>query len=214
MSAPPGRPPRSISSSSKLRISSISDQDDAGPWIRREFPNLFYVVQPSSLRVAANTTTLRGPASAATPTTATAPAPISPPSPMNGSIPISAARGRWASSIRASCSSWRATRRRTSASIDNGLSSWSRPDWGGWGGRYIYRQPYGETHPDLDGGPTKYSCARPRKTPCSASTARNTSPTRPPSGAGATPSRTTSLRAWIGPFSGLRPRQPPTRSSS
>ena len=20
------------------------------------------------------------------------------------------------------------------------------PDWGGWGGRYVYRQPYGETH--------------------------------------------------------------------
>src|SRR6185312_8511928 len=32
----------------KLRISSISDQDDAGPWIRKEFPNLFYVVQPST----------------------------------------------------------------------------------------------------------------------------------------------------------------------
>jgi hypothetical protein len=31
--------------------------------------------------------------------------------------------------------------------IDNGLGSWHRPDWGGWGGRYIYRQPYGETHP-------------------------------------------------------------------
>jgi hypothetical protein len=28
--------------------------------------------------------------------------------------------------------------------IDNGLSAWSRPDWGGWGGRYVYRQPYGE----------------------------------------------------------------------
>ena len=22
-----------------------------------------------------------------------------------------------------------------------------RPDWGGWGGRYVFRQPYGETHP-------------------------------------------------------------------
>jgi hypothetical protein len=30
-----------------LRISSISDQDHAGPWIRREFPTLFYVVNPS-----------------------------------------------------------------------------------------------------------------------------------------------------------------------
>ena len=31
--------------------------------------------------------------------------------------------------------------------IDNGLNAYRRPDWGGWGGRYIYRQPYGETHP-------------------------------------------------------------------
>ena len=32
----------------KLRVYSISDQDDAGPWIRREFPNLHYIVKPSS----------------------------------------------------------------------------------------------------------------------------------------------------------------------
>ncbi len=32
----------------KLRVYSISDQDDAGPWIRREFPSLFYIVQPST----------------------------------------------------------------------------------------------------------------------------------------------------------------------
>ncbi len=31
--------------------------------------------------------------------------------------------------------------------IDNGLNGYRRPDWGGWGGRYIYRQPHGETHP-------------------------------------------------------------------
>jgi hypothetical protein len=31
--------------------------------------------------------------------------------------------------------------------LNNGLNSYARPDWGGWGGRYIYRQPYGETHP-------------------------------------------------------------------
>jgi hypothetical protein len=31
----------------RVRISSISDQDDAGPWIRKEFPGLFYVVTPS-----------------------------------------------------------------------------------------------------------------------------------------------------------------------
>lgn len=27
------------------------------------------------------------------------------------------------------------------------MNAFRRPDWGGWGGRYIYRQPYGETHP-------------------------------------------------------------------
>jgi hypothetical protein len=30
----------------KLRVHAISDQDDSGPWIRREFPGLFYIVSP------------------------------------------------------------------------------------------------------------------------------------------------------------------------
>lgn len=33
---------------SKLRVYSISDQDDAGPWIRKAFPKLVYVVKPST----------------------------------------------------------------------------------------------------------------------------------------------------------------------
>jgi len=32
----------------KLRVYAISDQDDSGAWIRREFPKLFYIVSPSS----------------------------------------------------------------------------------------------------------------------------------------------------------------------
>lgn len=31
----------------KLRVYTISDQDDAGSWLRREFPGLFYIVTPS-----------------------------------------------------------------------------------------------------------------------------------------------------------------------
>lgn len=31
---------------SKLRVYAISDQDDSGPWIRKEFPGLFYIVSP------------------------------------------------------------------------------------------------------------------------------------------------------------------------
>jgi hypothetical protein len=30
----------------KLRVYTISDQDDSGPWIRRTFPNLFYITSP------------------------------------------------------------------------------------------------------------------------------------------------------------------------
>jgi hypothetical protein len=30
--------------------------------------------------------------------------------------------------------------------LDNGLNAYRRPDWGGWGGRYVYRKPYGESH--------------------------------------------------------------------
>ncbi len=33
---------------SKLRVYAISDQDDAGPWLRREFPDLHYVATPST----------------------------------------------------------------------------------------------------------------------------------------------------------------------
>jgi hypothetical protein len=32
----------------KLRIHAISDQDDSGPWIRGNFPTLFYIVSPGS----------------------------------------------------------------------------------------------------------------------------------------------------------------------
>jgi hypothetical protein len=32
----------------KLRIYAISDQDDSGAWMRREFPKLFYIVTPSN----------------------------------------------------------------------------------------------------------------------------------------------------------------------
>jgi hypothetical protein len=33
---------------SRLRVYTISDQDDAGSWLRREFPDLFYIVSPST----------------------------------------------------------------------------------------------------------------------------------------------------------------------
>jgi hypothetical protein len=47
-----------------LRIYSILDQDDAGAWIRKEFPNLYYIVTPSSHhrhKTTKTTTTQPGP---------------------------------------------------------------------------------------------------------------------------------------------------------
>ncbi|MGA8204544.1 MAG: nucleoside hydrolase-like domain-containing protein [Woeseiaceae bacterium] len=41
------RPPEQVAEFvAKLRVYAISDQDDSGPWIRKEFPDLFYVVSP------------------------------------------------------------------------------------------------------------------------------------------------------------------------
>lgn len=36
------------SAAARLRVYAIADQDDAGPWLRREFPGLFYVVSAST----------------------------------------------------------------------------------------------------------------------------------------------------------------------
>ena len=131
---------------SKLRISSISDQDDAGPWIRREFPNLFYIVQPSSpdggQYYYATWTGISGDAyyrngAGADFTTVTnewLETNIRSKGPLGKLYP------RFMFIMEGDTPSYLGL-------IDNGLSSWSRPDWGGWGGRYIYRQPYGETHP-------------------------------------------------------------------
>ncbi len=131
---------------SKLRISSISDQDDAGPWIRREFPNLFYIVQPS--------TPTSGEYAYATWTG------------ISGDIYYRNGDGADTTTV---TNEWLETNIRAKGPLgklyprfmfimegdtpsylglmDNGLNAYRRPDWGGWGGRYVYRQPYGETHP-------------------------------------------------------------------
>ena len=130
----------------KLRVYSISDQDDAGPWIRREFPNLFYIVQPSLPNgeeyYYATWTGISGDVyyrncAGADPTTVTnawLDANIRAKGPLGKLYPkfLFIMEGDTPSFL---------------GLIDNGLNAFRRPDWGGWGGRYVYRQPYGETHP-------------------------------------------------------------------
>jgi Protein of unknown function (DUF1593) len=130
----------------KIRVYSISDQDDAGPWIRREFPDLFYIVQPTTPTGGeyyyATWTGISGDAyyrncAGADSTTVTNEW-------LDENIrskgPLGKVYPRFAFIMEGDTPSFLGL-------IDNGLNAHRRPDWGGWGGRYVYRQPYGETHP-------------------------------------------------------------------
>jgi Cellulose-binding Sde182, nucleoside hydrolase-like domain/Cellulose-binding protein Sde0182, C-terminal domain len=124
---------------SKLRVYSISDQDDSGPWIRENFPKLFYIVSPG------------GDYSAATWTGINAFVPgIDNSSISNnwiadhiqkGHRPLGAAYPDVAYGMEGDTPSWLAL-------IPNGLSEPEHPEWGGWGGRYeLYRPEVPVTDP-------------------------------------------------------------------
>lgn len=129
---------------SRLRVYSISDQDDAGPWIRRVFPALDYIVSPSMPN--SNSyyhATWTG---------------------ISGDMYYRNCEGADTSVI---THQWLAKHIRKGplgkmypdyefimegdtpsflGLINNGLDAYLRPDWGGWGGRYVWLMPYGETH--------------------------------------------------------------------
>ena len=116
----------------KLRVYTISDQDDSGIWIRNNFPDLFYIVSPgddygsatwgainsfidginnekiSNTWLAENIQQGHGPLGAAYPDVAWG---------MEGDTP-----------------SWLSL-------LPNGLNEAEHPDWGGWGGRYEWYKP-------------------------------------------------------------------------
>jgi hypothetical protein len=121
----------------KLRVYTISDQDDSGIWIRNHFPDLFYIVSPgdhygsatwsaintfvdginnetiSNRWLAQNIQQKHGPLGAAYPDVAWG---------MEGDTP-----------------SWLSL-------IPNGLSEPEHPEWGGWGGRYELYKPEFDKH--------------------------------------------------------------------
>lgn len=116
----------------KIRVYTISDQDDSGIWIRNNFPDLFYIVSPgdhygsatwiainsnvdginndeiSNHWLAQNIQQGHGPLGAAYPDVAWG---------MEGDTP-----------------SWLSL-------IPNGLNEAEHPDWGAWGGRYELYKP-------------------------------------------------------------------------
>jgi len=131
---------------SHLRVYTISDQDDAGPWIRRSFPSLSYIAIPSTPNgeeyyratwtgISGDTYYRNG--EGADFTTFTTPW-------VDANI---RAKGPLGKLYIKPCCIHEGDTPSFLGLINNGLDSFMSPAWGGWGGRYIWRQPYGETRP-------------------------------------------------------------------
>jgi hypothetical protein len=130
---------------SRLRVYTISDQDDAGHWLRREFPDLYYIVSPSTTQgreyyratwtgIAGDRFYKNGPGldfelvenSWLRENV------------MQGHGPLGALYPEVAYIMEGDTPSYLGL-------IDNGLGWSESPAYGGWGGRYVSHQGYGET---------------------------------------------------------------------
>lgn len=137
----------------KLRVYTISDQDDSGPWIRKEFPELFYIVSPGfSAGGAYHHATWSGisgdyfharcdGADFTIVTNEWLDQNIRKKGPLGAEYPL------WEYLMEGDTPSFLNL-------INNGLSDPEHPDWGGWGGRYEFYTPrmqkwylYAETRP-------------------------------------------------------------------
>jgi hypothetical protein len=130
----------------KLRVYTISDQDDAGPWIRREFPALHYIAMPSTpdgdQYASATWTGISGDqfyknapgADFTTFLTGWVDANIRSKGPLGKLYPYP-------------CCIHEGDTPSFLGLIDNGLASMMSPAYGGWGGRYVWRRFYGEPRP-------------------------------------------------------------------
>jgi hypothetical protein len=135
----------------KLRVYAISDQDDAGPWIRREFPSLHYVALPSTpdgdQYYLATWTGISGDrfyknAPGADFTTFTGDW-------VNANI---RSKGPLGKHYPMPCCIHEGDTPAFLGLINNGLASFMSPTYGGWGGRYVWRTYYGETRPSWTQG--------------------------------------------------------------
>ena len=130
----------------KLRVYSISDQDDAGPWLRREFPELHYVASPSTpdgeeyayatwTGISGDSFYKNAPgADLATFSDAWVDANIRAKGPLGRHYPYP-------------CCIHEGDTPSFLGLVDNGLASAMSPAFGGWGGRYVWRRPSGEPRP-------------------------------------------------------------------
>jgi hypothetical protein len=141
---------------SRLRVYAISDQDDAGPWIRREFPTLHYIALPSTVDgdqyYLATWTGISGDrfyknADGADFTTFTDEW-------VNRNI---RSKGPLGKLYPHPCCIHEGDTPSFLGLINNGLASAMSPAYGGWGGRYVWRQYAGEPRPAWTQGGDSYA---------------------------------------------------------
>ncbi len=122
---------------SKLRVYTISDQDDSGIWIRNNFPDLFYVVSPGDDYGSATWTGINGYFEGVDNTKIS-----------NSWIakniqqnhgPLGAVYPDVAWGVEGDTPAFLSL-------IPNGLNESEHPDWGAWGGRYeLYKPDFSKT---------------------------------------------------------------------
>jgi hypothetical protein len=128
----------------KLRVYTISDQDDAGPWLRREFPTLHYIATPGDTNDyhVATWTGIAGDEfyrnGAGADFTTVSEAWVN--EHMRKKGPLGAFYPLPCCIIEGDTPSFLGL-------MNNGLVSYMNPTFGGWGGRYVWRQPWLETRP-------------------------------------------------------------------
>lgn len=126
---------------SKLRVYTISDQDDSGIWIRNNFPELFYIVSPGDDYNSATWTGINGVFDR-----------IDNSSISNSWIAEHIQQGHGSLGAAYPDVSWGVEGDTPAflSLIPNGLNNTEHPDWGGWGGRYeLYKPDFSKT---IEGG--------------------------------------------------------------
>lgn len=116
----------------KLRVYTISDQDDSGIWLRNNFPDLFYIVSPGDDYGTATWSTINSTIKG-----------LSNKEISNGWLARHIQQGHGPLGAVYPDVAWGMEGDTPSflSLIPNGLNNPEHPDWGGWGGRYELYQP-------------------------------------------------------------------------
>ena len=118
----------------KLRVYTISDQDDSGIWIRNEFPDLFYIVSPGDDYGSATWNAINTVVEGIDNTTISNPWLAK--HIQQGHGPLGSLYPDVAWGVEGDTPAYLSL-------IPNGLNAPEHPEWGGWGGRYELYRPEG-----------------------------------------------------------------------